>query len=413
MTFSIHRRPFNRREFLRAGLGSLAFGASVPAWLGHASRALAADGPANGRIMVVVELSGGNDGLNTTVPYGDDAYYRNRPTLGIKADKVRRIDDYYGFHPSLSGFERLYKDGRFAIVNGCGYDNPVLSHFAAMGFWHTGVPNGGEKLGWVGRVADALSPEPAKNLIVNIDTAQSLAVRSRLHSPLVFDDPDRFRRDGRFEELPYFQELTGRKASGNPALDFVGGVADNALSSSAFVREAWDKFSTPVDYGLNLPMAADLRKVVALIDAGMPTRLFYVSYRNNAFDTHVYQADVHARILSYAADAIRGFAQDINRIGRGADVATMIFTEFGRRVAENASRGTDHGTATPVYVTGNAVKGGLYGAAPSLTDLDNGNLKYTTDFRRVYASMIAEWLGIADSDRLLRGRFEPLGLFEA
>lgn len=412
------RRPkINRRDLLRAGAGGLAFGATMmPSLFTRASQAMttrkaAGMEPANERIMVVVELSGGNDGLNTVVPYGDDAYYRARPTIGVPGEKVRRIgDDYIGLHPSLAGFERLYKDGKLAIVQGCGYENPVLSHFASMGFWHTGVPIAGEPLGWVGRVADAISPTPRENMIVNIDTQQSLAVRSAVHSPLVFDDPDRFRRDARFEQRRVLDELTGRRDADNPALGFLSRVADSAISSSAFVREAWANYQTPVNYGINIPMAEDLRKVVALIDAGLPTRLFYVAYRNNAFDTHVHQRDVHSRILSYATDAIHGFIEDLDRIGRGNDVTTMIFTEFGRRVPENTSFGTDHGTATPVYVVGNQVKGGIYGRHPSLTELDDGNLIHTTDFRRVYATMIDNWLGLFETDTILRGKFDRFDL---
>ncbi|HIN92997.1 MAG TPA: DUF1501 domain-containing protein, partial [Alphaproteobacteria bacterium] len=280
----------------------------------------------------------------------------------------------------------------------------------AMGYWHTGVPIAGEKLGWVGRLADKLSPEERENLIVNVASQQSLAVRSRVHSPLVFDDPSRFLRVGRYEQTPLFSALIGSNSLPHPALNFLSGVASSALKSAAFVRDAWAEYSTPVNYGLELPVSQDLRKVAALIDAGMPTRLYYVQYRNNDFDTHVHQVDLHARLLAYASDPIHGFIEDMNRIGRGDDVAMMVFTEFGRRVPENASGGTDHGTATPVYVIGNKVKGGQYGKPVSLTELDDGNLIYTTDYRQVYASMIGEWMGV-DASTVLKGNFKPLGLF--
>ena len=415
-THIFSRRPrLSRREVLRQGLSGLGISAGIPLVFGRAVQAMTKEEKPGDfanpeRILVVVELDGGNDGLNTVVPYGDDAYYRQRPKIAISADKVRRIDDHFGFHPSLVGFERLYKDGKFALVHGCGYDNPILSHFAAMGYWHTGVPIAGEKLGWVGRLADKLSPEVRENLIVNVASQQSLAVRSRVHSPLVFDDPSRFLRVGRYEQTPLFSVLTGADSSSQPALNFLSGVASSALKSAAFVRDAWAEYSTPVNYGLELPVSQDLRKVAALIDAGMPTRLYYVQYRNNDFDTHVHQVDLHARLLAYASDPIHGFIEDMNRIGRGDDVAMMVFTEFGRRVPENASGGTDHGTATPVYVIGNKVKGGQYGKPVSLTELDDGNLIYTTDYRQVYASMIGEWMGV-DASTVLKGNFKPLGLF--
>jgi uncharacterized protein (DUF1501 family) len=175
------------------------------------------------------------------------------------------------------------------------------------------------------------------------------------------------------------------------------------------VREAWAKYHSPVDYGIT---GLDLPKVVALIDAGMPTRLYYTSYRNNAFDTHVFQNDVHKRLLTYASDAVSAFMTDLERIGRADDVVVMIFSEFGRRVPENVNLGTDHGAANLMFVAGKNVKGGQYGTVPSLTKLDPGdNLIHTTDFRRVYATMISGWLGLKDTKPLLNGDFETFGMF--
>jgi uncharacterized protein (DUF1501 family) len=362
------------------------------------------------RILVVIELSGGNDGLNTVVPYEDPAYYRARPTLGVPSRDVIKVSDAYGFHPSLVGFERLYKDGVMAVVHGCGYEHPSLSHFASMGFWHTGAPNAGESLGWLGRLADERYEAATRNIIVNVGNAQSLAVRSRVHSPLVFNDPARFRREGTDGEKQALAELSQKRATPNATLDFLAATAQNATESSEFVRQASAAYRTPVDYGIGNAFGADLQKVAALIAAGMPTRLYYVSYQGNSFDTHVQQADVHNRLLVYTADAVRAFVEDLGRIGRAGDVAVMMFTEFGRRVEENGSLGTDHGTATPMFVVGRGVKGGFYGQHPSLTDLDDGNMKMTTDFRRVYATMIEEWLGSGDAEAVLKGRFETLGM---
>ncbi|MCY4026697.1 MAG: DUF1501 domain-containing protein, partial [Acidobacteria bacterium] len=360
---------------------------------------------------VVVEVSGGNDGLNTVVPYGEDEYYRVRPTIGIPPSEVLKIDDRYGFHPSLVGFERLYKDGRLAVVHGCGYDNPSLSHFSSMGFWHTGVPNGGETLGWLGRLADGAYDHDAQgNRIVNIGTRQSLAVRARHHSPLVFNDPRTFRREGANSEKSALGKMKADGAGGNATLEFLAGTAQNAAESSEFVRQASAAYRTTVDYGIG-GLSGPLRQVAALIHAEMPTRIYYVTYAGNSFDTHVHQADPHARLLAYTADAVRGFTEDLERIGRADDVAVVMFTEFGRRVEENGSLGTDHGTATPMFVVGNHVRGGLYGQHPSLTELDDGNLIRTTDFRRVYATMIEEWLRYKDSPTVLKGEFETLGVF--
>ena len=407
----------SRRDFLRKGLYGIGVTAGLPVLLDRTSAALTAQALQGTsaesrpeRILVVVELSGGNDGLNTVVPFGDDEYYRVRPNLGIPASRVIPIADGYGLHPSMAGFERLYKDGMLGVVHGCGYDNPSLSHFSSMGFWHTGVPNGGEPLGWLGRLADGAYDHDAQgNMIVNIGTRQSLAVQARRHQPLVFNDPRSFRRVGSESEKQAIERLRP-KAPDNPALEFLASTADNAVESGQFVRDASAGYRTPVDYGIG-GLSPQLRQVAALIDAGMSTRLYYVAYQGNSFDTHVHQADPHARLLAYSADAIRGFMDDLKRLGRAGDVAMMVFTEFGRRVEENASLGTDHGTATPMFVVGPGVAGGLHGRHPSLTDLDDGNLKMTTDFRRVYASMIEGWLGFEDSASILKGSFEPMRLF--
>ena len=351
----------------------------------------------------MIELSGGNDGLNTVVPFGDAAYYKARPKLGISEREVIKISDGFGFHPSMVGFERLYKDGRLAVVHGCGYDHPSLSHFSSMGFWHTGVPNGGEPLGWLGRLADETYPAATKNVIVNLGNSQSLAVRSRQHSPLVFDDPGRFRREGTDEEKQALAMLSAPRTTSNATLEFLASTAKNATDSSDFVRRASSTYRTTVDYGQGGGLAGNLQRVAALINAEMPTRLYYVTYAGNSFDTHVQQADLHTRLLMYTADAVRGFMDDVARLGRGDDVAVMIFTEFGRRVEENGSLGTDHGTATPMFLVGKGVKGGFYGRHPSLTDLDDGNMKMTTDFRRVYATAIDEWLGYEQTQARAEG----------
>lgn len=414
-------RPFrlpSRREFLARGLYGLGIGAPLPALLARTSAALTAEALQGTsaakhpeRILVVVELSGGNDGLNTVVPIADPAYYRARPNLGIRERDAIKIGEQFGLHPSMVGFERLHKDGRMAIVHGCGYDRPSLSHFSSMGFWHTGAPNSGESLGWLGRLADAAYEPTTRNVIVNIAQRESLAVRGRTHSPLVFDDPARFRRDGSDEQKTVLAELVGPRHSSNATLDFLAATAQNATESSDFVRQAAASYRTTVDYGIGNAFGGGLQRVAALIAAGMPTRIYYVSYQGNAFDTHVQQADLHGRLLMYTADAMRAFIQDLERIGRADEVAVMMFTEFGRRVEENGSLGTDHGTATPMFLIGKGVTGGIYGTHPSLTDLDDGNMKMTTDFRRVYATVIKEWLGYQDTSVLLRGPFDTLNVF--
>jgi len=404
---------FTRREALRAGLSGISLTAGTAlrtGVFGQAAAALAAEAESNGKILVVLELSGGNDGLNTLVPYGDDAYYRLRPKIGVPKKELLPIDDHFGFSRGMVGFERLYKEGKLAVVHGCGYDNPSFSHFTSMAYWHTAAPNSGEQYGWVGRLADEIAPQAPPNFLVNIDSRQSLAVRSRRHVPVVFDDPNKFTRESFYDESEVFQSApeADRKVD-NPSRRFLLDTARSARDASSLVQQAWAKYRSPVDYGIT---GLDLPKVVALIDAGMPTRLYYTSYRNNAFDTHVFQNDLHQRLLTYASDAVSAFLLDLKRIGRADDVVVMIFSEFGRRVPENVSLGTDHGAANLMFAVGSKVKGGHYGQIPSLTKLDAGdNLVHTTDFRRVYATMIAGWLGHPDTKQLLNGEFEPFQMF--
>ena len=398
-------KSWTRREILRAGLAGIGAGAMPLVF----SRAVAADASPSNRILVVLELSGGNDGLNTLVPYADDAYYRHRPNLGIRLDKLRKIDDHYGFNAGMAGFERLYKDGRMAIVHGCGYTQPSFSHFTSMAYWHTGAPNSGEEFGWVGRVADAIDKRSTPNFIVNIDEVQSLAVRAREHVPVVFDDPEKFGRKGLYQERPLLERTPDMDADASASKQYLLEVAKSAREASQLVRDAWSRYKTPVDYGI---VPVQLPKIASLIAAGMPTQLYYTSYRHNAFDTHVQQSDLHQRLLTYVSDAVAGFMQDMERIGRADDVTMLVFSEFGRRVPENTSLGTDHGTANHMYVIGKSVRGGHYGRPPSLTELDEGdNLVFTTDFRRVYATVIDGWLGCRETDKLLSGNFETFPVF--
>ncbi|MDR0809967.1 MAG: DUF1501 domain-containing protein [Gemmobacter sp.] len=363
------------------------------------------------RILVIVELSGGNDGLNTVIPYGDDAYYQARPRLGIRRNDLLAIDDSFGFQKTMSGFERLYKDGQMAVVHGVGYDQPSLSHFASMAFWQTAMPNSGEANGWLGRMADAIDPlGHERNFLVNIDDHQSLAVRAMNHVPLVFDDPQKFRRRAFDVEAGAMAAVDRRgNAGGNGSLDFLFDIAASASTSERLVRDAWANYRTPVDYGLS---KWGLERVAALIAADFPTRVYYVPYRNNAFDTHVYQADLHARLWAYTSDHIAAFMRDMDRLGRADDVVLMAFSEFGRRVAENTSLGTDHGTAGPAFIIGKGVTGGHFGTPPSLTDLDDGNLKFTTDYRRIYATLIGGWMGHDKVSAILKDDFSPLALFD-
>jgi uncharacterized protein (DUF1501 family) len=389
----------NRRKLIKStaslvGLNMLPHGA----WAKHPD----GDQP----ILVVVELSGGNDGLNSVVPYADDAYYQARPTIGIKPQDLLSLDDHYGMNPGMLGLQRLWQDNNLAIVHGCGYERPSYSHFTSMAYWHTGVPHRGNEFGWLGRVADELAHERRDDMLVNIGSQQSLAVKSGHHTPLVFDDPSRFQRSRWMgNELG---EQGGDDTPGSPNHTYLTNVDRSAQVSAARIRQAWDGYKTDIDYGV-APM--DLPKVAACIDAGMDTQLYHVSFRNNSFDTHVQQPALHRRLLSYACDGIHGFIKDLEKRGHAQRVAVLVFSEFGRRVPENANLGTDHGSANVMFVAGHPVAGGHFGKAPSLTELvDGDNLAYTTDFRQVYATLIEDWLGV-QSANVLGQPFDRLGLF--
>jgi uncharacterized protein (DUF1501 family) len=400
---------------IQSGLFGLGVSAAMPSFLQQislAESARLADGGSESnpdRILVVLELSGGNDGLNTIIPHGDDAYYKARPVLGIRKNQSLVIDDHYAMHSSCEGLKRLYDDGKMAIVHGCGYPDPNLSHFTAMEWWHTAVPHGNDPLGWLGRFADAYDQEVRENYIVNIAGKQSRAVQCENHSPVVFKDPKKFGRIGSDAQQKVFAEFGKIHPTSNSSQEFVRRVSRTATAGAVDVRNACSEYRTIVDYGSDNEITLDLKRTAAMIGAKLPTRIYYLN--QGGYDTHAAQAPGQQLLLIYLSDAVRGFFDDMKRLGRSADVSMMIFTEFGRRVGENASKGTDHGTATPMYVLGDAVKGGFHGKPVSLTELDNGNLKMTTDFRSVYGSMLGEWMGFGGVADVLKGDFPALKLF--
>jgi uncharacterized protein (DUF1501 family) len=311
----------------------------------------------------------------------------------------------------MSGMKHLYDDGKVAIIQGVGYDRPSFSHFSSISFWHTAAPNSGNEYGWIGRTASAMDPAGARpNMIVNISDSQTLAVKAEKHVPLVFVDPTKFQRGVFAQEKAVLDTLSAPHAPVGDAHKYVLEVTRSAAQASEVVRAAWEKYKGKDNPDLRL---LDLDKVAALIEADFPTTLYYVPLRNSLFDTHVNQAAPHDRQLQYCSDAIAGFFQEMKRIGRADDVVMYVHSEFGRRVPENTSLGTDHGTAQVNFVIGNAVKGGLYGKPPSLTNLVLGdNLENTTDFRQVYATLIQQWMG-ADAATVLGQNFTTMDIFRA
>ena len=287
-----HKCKPSRRDFLRSGLFGIGVGATVPSVFGRTSFALAEQAAQTGReahperILVVVELNGGNDGLDTVIPWNNGDYRKARPTLATSKNAVFKANDEYAFHPSLGGLKKLWDDGQVAVIHGCGYPNPDRSHFTSMEYWHTGTPHQAQTSGWVGRFADSYWPQATANTIVNITPKQSLAVQAERHSPVVFNNPEEFVRAGDKLQSEAYRQLIAQRETGNATLDFLTSISRTASDSSVRVRELVRNYKTPVAYG-STPLAQDLRKVAALVEARFPTRVYYVSL--SGFDTHAGQ----------------------------------------------------------------------------------------------------------------------------
>ena len=400
----------NRRQALAIGAGGLAFGLAggiAPMPPVFSSMSKAAQAAANGKIVIAYEWFGGYDGLSTIVPFADDELYRQRPNLGVKEDMVHKLDDHHGIHKSMLKMYEMYEEGRMAVVHGMGYEQPSFSHFTSSSYWHTGAPNSGEEYGWFGRAADAVDPEGTSNFLVNKGSTQSLAVRARLHQPVVFDNPNTFARELYNQQLKV--EDVVAEAGQSPVNDvhkYLLDVNRSAAEASALVRAAWDAYTPNSDLRMR-----ELTEIAALIEADFPAQMYYVPLQGSIFDTHVNQESPHNRQVQYCSDAVWGFFKEMERIGRADDVVMFIHSEFGRRVYENAGGGTDHGAANVAFVLGGGVKGGQYGDPVSLTNLVyDGNLQYTTDFRRVYATLIEQALGFPKSEEVLGSKFKTFDM---
>lgn len=402
-----------RRDFLRTALGTsavLSLGTAAPAFLLEA----AAQAPASTEetILVVIELTGGNDGLNTVAPYADDAYRKARPKLGLSADQVLKIDDYAGFHPSLRGCADLLEAGQLAIVQGVGYPNPNRSHFESMDIWHTCHTKTQSRTdGWLGRYLDATLREAGRDVpAIHLGAEkQPLALTAQHVRVPSIQSLERFRLagDNREQLQEAVRQLTHeRRVQSDGLLDFVQTSTSAALTASERVEAAVKEYKTDLEYP-DTGLAQKLRTIAQLIDAGMGTRVYYVSLEN--FDTHSEQAEAHAALLRQWSDALSVFIQDLVQHDHGQRVLVLSFSEFGRRLAENASEGTDHGAAAPVFLTGPRVRAGLHGKNPNLTDLDDGDPRHHTDFRQVYATLLSDWLKWPSSP-ILGTEYQPLNL---
>lgn len=359
-------------------------------------------------VLVVVQLSGGNDGLNTVAPFTEEAYRKARPTLAVAADDALKIDRFYGFHPAAQGLSSLLESNRLAVIQGVGYANPNRSHFESMDIWHTGrrktvVRNDG----WLGRYLDQSLKNGNHDLpAIHLGhEKQPLALNSQHVRVPSVGSLDRFRLKENAGQLRQtVREISGTPSAENDLLGFVKTSTGSALSASQQIEAASGSYKTDVRYPES-HLGQKLKTVAQLIDAGLKTRIFYVTL--DGFDTHSRQAAAHAALLREFSGALDAFVRDLDSHGHGDRVLTLAFSEFGRRLQENASEGTDHGAAAPVFLAGSQVKAGLIGSHPSLTDLQDGDIRFHTDFRQVYATLLDRWLEV-DSVPVLGGRFNPV-----
>ncbi len=423
-----------RREFLRSTVLGASSAWTVPMFVErtfadlHAGARDLAVQPVTGSddtILVVLQLAGGNDGLNTLVPFEDDAYHRARPRLAKQPKDLIKLDDQLGLNASMPFLGSLFKEGGLAVVQGVGYPNPNRSHFVSTSIWETGDPAARSNTGWLGRYFDhaCAGADPTVGISLNKTQPESFgALRNpgvSLSTPELYrwihgggdgEDAEAFfdslnaPDDGASIDLPAGGRVGGIVGESN--LDFLERVAMDARVSSKKILEIAARHRPGVRYP-GTPVARSLGMVARMIAGGMPTRVYYVSH--GGFDTHRGQGNSHDRLLGQLDDALKAFFADLREQRNDQRVVLMTFSEFGRRVAENASAGTDHGKASCLFVAGPAVKGGLHGTAPSLGDLDAGDLKHTIDFRQVYASVLGGWLR-TDPAAVLGKDYRRLGI---
>lgn len=398
----------DRRLFHRT-LGLSALTATVPTFLHKTGTALAAGGAASDRVLVVIQLGGGNDGLNTLVPFGDDRYHNARPRLAVPARSVLKLDDALGFHPELVELHKLYKDGGLAVVSNVGYPNPNRSHFRSTDIWETAAP--ADKIlksGWLGRYFDCAGAGVAADpLGVRIGEQPSLAFAGERLRAATFANPRMLENPAAGPAAAALERMAAVEPTGIAALDFVQRTGNQSLSLSRELQRAVRDVRPKVAYP-PFALCQSLRLVAQMITAGLPARVYYVTH--GGFDTHAAQAQRHAYLLQEFSQAVSLFVADLKAQGQLDRVLGVSFSEFGRRVAENRNAGTDHGAASVMFAFGGKVRAGLNGSPPDLADLDPlGDLVHKTDFRRVYAGVLKGWLD-ADPEKVLEGKFEPLPL---
>ncbi len=364
---------------------------------------------AQNRCLVLVNLNGGNDGLNCIVPHGNPQYYQMRPSLAIPASDVLAIDSTLGFNPKMQSLKAMYDKGMVAIVQGVGYPNADHSHFRSSEIWQTGVPDRYEHTGWVGRYLDEAGL-PDNNLFKGVAVSQVLPealVSNRTDVPTISNLGNYGLMANReaFSREAYSQESRDRRLPFNsPYLAHVMEIEDHAQRTSEELPRLISGYKTQAAYPAT-PIGRSLALVAQIVGSNLGTKVLYVSH--GSFDTHVSQMATQNNLLGQFSDAISAFYTDLAAHGNDRRVLTLTFSEFGRRIEENGARGTDHGEASPLFLIGGGVKGGVYGKMPDLAGTNMGNLAYSTDFRSVYATVLERWLG-RPSTTVLGGSFSKI-----
>lgn len=397
-----------RREFLGSSLAFMSLAGGVPSLLARAA-ADSARADANDHALVVIELSGGNDGLNTVVPFEDARYYRNRRTLGVPKGDVIRLTDRVGLHPRMDVLGELFREGKVSIVQGVGYPQPDRSHFRSMEIWHTAsIAAAPPDAGWLGRCLDGLPPLAAdgfpRGLSLTADLPQALRterepvpVDERLDALATSDDPGEALR----------RNLTTATGPEPGPRAFLRGQAATFYRTAEKLAAAKGAYKSTIEYPDD-PLGQQLRRAAQVLTGRLGVRILYAA--QGGYDTHADQADTHGGLLESLSRALSAFQRDLAQQNLADSVTVLVFSEFGRRVDENASRGTDHGAASCVFLVGSQVRGGLAGEYPSLEHLGEGDLIFGTDFRSVYATVLQAWLGCPAEKTLGQG-FPLLELF--
>ncbi|MBL7731235.1 MAG: DUF1501 domain-containing protein [Chitinophagaceae bacterium] len=362
--------------------------------------------PLGNKVVVILQLSGGNDGLNTVIPVRNDIYYRSRPKLGIAKDKALSLTDETGLHPALTAFKELYDDGSLAILNNVGYPNPDRSHFRSMDIWHTASDaNEYWTNGWVGRYLDAQCKGCDKpTQAIEIDDVLSLALKGDDIKGIAVKDPRRLY--GTANEKFFRDVLKNHKdEAGEQPVDYLYKTMAETLSSADYIFQQSRLHPTNAEYP-KTDLGNSLKTIASLIFSDINTKVYYVSL--GSFDTHINQDAQQQRLFTEMNDAVKAFVKDLKAQQRFNDVLLFTFSEFGRRVEQNASNGTDHGTANNMFLVSGALKQkGVLNAMPNLADLNEGDLKYNVDFKNVYATVLNKWLK-ADDKSILQKQYEYL-----